>query len=257
MHSIVFLHGFSGSGEAWQEIQTLISSGPSAQAPDVVGHGQGPEPLPSRLQGAEALDPRPFEHEVDRLAALLKPLCPVHLVGYSMGGRLALGLLARHPELVARATLIGARNGLRHRPEKEGRAAADERWAQCLEKDGLDFFLERWTKQPLFASQSSVDSERLEAFRRRQRRQDAARLAAAMRQLSLARMPDYGPLLSDIHIPIEVIVGALDRAFLGHARELCESLPTATWIEVPNAGHNVVLESPGKIADLLSGRSGS
>jgi len=75
-----------------------------------------------------------------------------------------------------------------------------------------------------------------------------------MRALSLARMPDWRSQLGRIAIPVTMMAGALDRKFVGLARQMVERLPRARIVIVPQAGHNIPLERPSAIiAALLAG----
>jgi pimeloyl-ACP methyl ester carboxylesterase len=91
--SLLLLHGFTGAPGAWDAVRAQLPAA-TVEVPWLIGHGV-PEAAP------EVCD---FEAEVDRLAALLAEPCVV--AGYSLGARLGLGLLVRHPEKVRAAVLI-------------------------------------------------------------------------------------------------------------------------------------------------------
>lgn len=235
----LLLHGFAGGSESWDEVRQLANLD-SARAPRLAGH---------ELDGEPVAPGDDFEDEVHRLADRCGER--VAVCGYSLGGRLALGLACEHPGRVERLVLIGANPGLQEADARDERWRVDERWASLLEERGSEEFFERWLEQPLFASQRRLGAERLalqDAVRRRLR---ARGLARSMRQLSLAHMPSYWGRLSSIHVPVDLVVGGEDVKFRGLAEAMAESLPTARLRIVEGVGHNVVLEAPEVIAEIL------
>jgi 2-succinyl-6-hydroxy-2,4-cyclohexadiene-1-carboxylate synthase len=243
--AFVFLHGFSGSPAAWDPVLRELPEGTRFVAPTIAGHGG--------LAG-----PSSFEEEVERLAAVVRDarLSDVHLCGYSLGGRLAAGLLARHAALFASATLIGAHPGLGSDDERRARAAQDEEWARFIETEGVDAFVARWEAQPMFATQQRLPAEVLASQRAARASHGAAGLGAAMRGLGLARMPDYRAALLAVSesFEIDLVAGELDTKFAALARALATSIPRARLTIIADGGHNVVLERPAAIAAILRAR---
>ena len=221
----VFLHGFTGDPSVWDEL------GLSGTAEPLLGHA------PHLVD-----DPGPegFAGEVDRLAARLPPP-PVHLVGYSMGARLAAGIATRHPDRIARATLIGLHPGLADPSERAARLTDDERWIRLLENEGTSAFADAWEAQPLFARQPRVP-----AHQARRRRHDPHGLALALRRLGLAQMPYLALALARSAVPLTLVVGERDDKFQALARRV-----PARCVVIPGAGHDVVLEAPDALARLL------
>ncbi len=239
MTTAVLIHGFSGSPASWRRVASSIEG--AILAPAVCGHGVEP---------AAAT----FDAEVDRLAQVIRCAGPAprFLAGYSLGGRLALGLLVRHPDLFCGAALIGANPGIGDEGARAARRHGDECWARRIEQDGLVAFDRDWSAQPLFLSQRGVASEALAEQRRIRLSHDPYALAAAMRVLGLGAMPDCRPALPCVVLPVDLIVGSLDRKFVGLAREMAEKLPDAAVRIVDGAGHNVPLEAPVELTRLLN-----
>ena len=134
--------------------------------------------------------------------------------------------------------------------ERAERAAADECWAS-LADTAPEEFLARWSRQPLFDTQQHIDPDRRAAQQRLRERHDGSALGAAMRALSLARMPDWRPSLPQLTLPVHLIVGALDAKFAELARQMTAALRRARLTIVPGVGHNVPLEAPAAIVDAL------
>ena len=249
MTTAVLIHGFSGSPASWRRVEALLD-GPS-HALAVCGHG-GESP-PAFSEG-----PTSFEAEVERLAATVEAEVPAPrlVVGYSLGGRLALGLLVRCPDLFLGGVLIGANPGIAGEDVRVARRRDDERWARLIEEDGLAVFDSEWSALPLFASQHDLDAGRLAEQRRTRLGHDSAALGAAMRALGLGAMPDYRPALRGVACPVELIAGGLDSKFVDLARQMAELLPAATVRIVDGVGHNVPLEAPAELARLLNAALG-
>lgn len=237
---VVCLHGFTGSPESWDDVVADLAA--DVDRPPLLGHDPG-----------DAIGSRSFEEEVDRLAHRFRARGwnGLHLAGYSQGGRLAVGLLARHRELFASATLIGASPGLDSERARQERRAADERLARLLEDEGLERFLEHWEALPLFASQRRLPEARRAAQRTLRLRHRPAGLARALRVLGSGRMPDYRSELPRIDLPVHLMAGELDAKFTELARLMAALLPRATVEIVPGAGHNLLLEAPRQVADAI------
>ena len=237
----VLLHGFTGHPRSWDEVAPALAAHGDVLRPALVGHAPDTGP------------PTDFTSEVDRIAGLIAAQGPGpnHVCGYSLGGRVALGLLVRHPTLFNRATLIGAHPGLPDGSnERNERAATDERWT-CLAESAPSDFVARWSAQPLFQTQLGVEPERRLAQQRLRESHDVAALGAALRALSLARMPDWRPHLMQLGMPVHLIVGELDSKFVALVRQMKEQIGAATLTIVPGAGHNVLLERPAAIIHAL------
>jgi 2-succinyl-6-hydroxy-2,4-cyclohexadiene-1-carboxylate synthase len=242
--TLVLLHGFTGTPRSFDRIVGLLGAR-SALVPFLTGHG--PEPL-ARVDG--------FEAEVDRLARLVRGarLPPARLVGYSLGARLALGLLVRHPTLFADAVLVGAQPGLAEESQRAARRQADEEWCRVLEGRGIDAFIAGWQAQALFASQAGLPAARLEDQRRERLTHTAAGLIHSLRSTGLGVMPCYAERLQSIAHPVRLVVGELDAKFRALGDDMACTMPHARLDVVPSAGHNIVLERPAALAALIGAR---
>lgn len=243
MIRVVWLHGFAGSPRTFDAVRAHLDVPTDDVAPALTGHA-----------GCDA-DVDTFEDEVDRLATVVPPGPPPVLVGYSLGGRLAMGLLVRHPGRWRGAVLIGAQSGIADPDERAARRAADARWAAMLRTDGVDAFVTAWEAQPLFASQRALPAHVQAAQRRERARHEAGRLAHAIQVLSPGAMPCWDEGLAGVRVPIVYLAGGADEKFTAVGRRLAVRVPSVALTVVPGAGHNVALEAPAAtaaaIADLL------
>jgi len=240
---LICLHGFTGRGGAWRPV---LAAGPAqrlAWCPDLLGHGP-------RVPGAAVTS---FEAELDRLDAGLdrRGLERVLVVGYSLGARLGLGLLARYSERCAGAVLIAARAGLADPRARRVRRDQDAALAALLRAEGVETFIDRWQAMPMFASQQRLRPQQRAVHRRRRLSHTAGGLARSLEILGLGSMPNLRALLNGLDRPLRLMVGGLDRAFRAEAEALVRSMPRARLEVVSGVGHDVVLEAPLRVAAAI------
>lgn len=242
----VLLHGFTGSSHAWGDglVDGLVSGGATPVLVDLPGHGRhvgegGPEHFTLE---------RVFDL-VDEAAAG----GAVELVGYSMGGRMALAYAVRYPDRVRRLVLESASPGLATEEERARRRADDEALAVEILGGGIESFVDRWEGLPLFESQASLPARVRGSVRARRLLNDPRSLAASLRGLGTGVLPSYWGALETLPMPVLLVVGALDPKFVGIAREMQKRIPQARLEVVPEAGHAVHLERPDAwLAAVLS-----
>ena len=239
MTALLALHGFTGSPRSWD----FLPDQPNVRrfAPALVGH------LDSHADSS-VLD---FEAEVDRLARLSAEPSALHVVGYSLGARLALGLALRHPARVARLTLISGHPGLDSDAERSERRAADERWCELLLTRGSHAFVDAWQAQPLWNTQARLDRATLDRKRAERLSHDPAGLARSLRVTGLGQMPSYRRHLMQIQVPLTIVAGGLDDKFRNLAQQMAKTVAHAELTIVDGAGHDLLLERPEFITEVI------
>ncbi len=214
----VFLHGFLGASTDWLEVTQSLSA--PCYACDLPGHGNSP-------------------FQPDFFTALYettRDLAPFHLIGYSMGGRLALQYAARYP--VASLTLISAHLGLKE-SERKKRYDRDCQLAKEILETTIDEFLDRWYDQPLF--QTLLLKKDIKTMRRQQ---DRLGLSQALRAFSVGLQPDFSDSLPK---NTSLVVGELDELYRAHYQNLPHRL-------IARSGHAIHLEEPQALACFLQER---
>jgi 2-succinyl-6-hydroxy-2,4-cyclohexadiene-1-carboxylate synthase len=244
--SLVLIHGFTGSPASFRDVERQLAPerrGWRVIRPRLLGHAPDGPNSAAR-----------FEQEVDRIAAALIQTGArgAHLCGYSLGARVALGLLARHAYLFHSATLISVHPGLILPHERCERAGRDERWCRLLLLGDVSAFVDAWEAQPLFASRAMLPESRLFAHRQIRRANSCSGLIRALRVLGLAQMPSYRGMLAGLRLPVRLLVGELDSTFLAIGRELAAESPRLELKVVPGAGHDLLVESPERVASVLT-----
>lgn len=93
---MVFCHGLFGQGKNWTQVAKRLAERHRVLLPDLPNHGR-----------SVWTDNWDYLGAADRLARVLRTLDgPVALVGHSMGGKTAMVLALRHPELVERLVVV-------------------------------------------------------------------------------------------------------------------------------------------------------
>ncbi|MCK6577063.1 MAG: 2-succinyl-6-hydroxy-2,4-cyclohexadiene-1-carboxylate synthase [Anaerolineae bacterium] len=238
---LVLLHGFTGSSKSWGPHVPLFSVSYTVVTIDLLGHGRTTSPAD------------PARYEITRAAADLHALlraCGVdapHLLGYSMGGRLALCYALQHP--VRSLLLESASPGLVSEQERAARRESDERLAARIEQDGIPAFVDTWEKLPLFVTQAALPED----VRARQRQQRQANnptgLANSLRGMGTGAQPSFWGRLSLLDAPALLLVGALDEKFTAIAQTMAGKMRSARLAVISGAGHAPHLEQPTSFRD--------
>ncbi len=172
------------------------------------------------------------------------------VVGYSMGGRLALYLALRHPGRCSGLFLESASPGLDDPASQKARRQADEEKAARLESGDFEEFLQDWYRQPLFASLAR-NEELLRRIIESRRRNEPEELARSLRGMGTGSQPSLWGELDELSVPATAVAGELDEKFVGTGRRMESCSPEIRFAEVAGAGHNVHAEAPKAYLNLL------
>jgi len=210
---LLFLHGFLGTAADWDEVIAHLPH--PCFALNLPGHGDAP-----------------FREDIDTvLLDAIERIGKPHLIGYSMGGRLALQFAARHRSKIEKLILLSAHPGLTAGHQE--RLTQDRTWCHKLKTRSIDEFLQDWYDQPIF--KTLVAKMDIRTFRQHQRPLD---LAYALEAFSLAHQPDLS------HVPAHFLVGELDAVYRAHYKKLPHHL-------IAGAGHAAHLENPKAVAGVI------
>lgn len=237
----ILVHGFTGSVEAWgKDLPARLAgaAGRRVLAVDLPGHGRSDIPespdrytLPRVASDlVEVLD----HFEIDR----------ADWIGYSMGGRIALGAAALRPDRMRSLILEGGSPGIEEESIASSRRKRDEALARRILAEGIERFVDGWMALPLFESQKRLAPERLAKARERRLACPPLGLANTLRGLGTGHQPSFWDHLPRISTPTLLLTGAEDRKFGRIAERMQGMLPRAVHVSVPEAGHTVHFERP-------------
>lgn len=245
--ALLLLHGFTGSAAAWHNHIARLAPHFRTIAPDLIGHGYSDAPSD------------PDRYTVERcgidLLALLDALEVERaaVLGYSMGGRVALRLAATAPERVCALILESSSPGLTDAAEQRARVTADEALAEAIDRDGLVAFIDRWERLPLFSSQAALPEETRARLRAQRLQNNPRGLANSLRGMGVGRQTPLWDRLALVDMPTLLITGELDPKYCAIAQQMVAALPNAALASVPNAGHTVHLEQSQAFTEHVLG----
>lgn len=263
---LLLLHGFMQSCSSWHVVADMLKAKYCVYALDFIGHGQSEKSSnPARYtyeDMAQSVDY--FIRHVcipawcgvlawcgarESAQANLQPR--IHIVGYSMGGRIALQLLKTSSDVLASVILESCNVGCATEKDRQEAAQRNQSWIDRLQADGMEAFVKYWETLPLFDTQRELGwDKRLHASRAAN---DASCMARCLASSGKQAMPLSGETLEVVRqvtggaqntksaLPILYIYGAKDAKSCAVAQQL-ESV--GVTVSVINAGHNVHLEAP-------------
>lgn len=169
------------------------------------------------------------------------------LVGYSMGGRLALHALLADESPWDAAVLVSAHPGLELASERVARRAADADWASRALTGDWAAFLDSWNSQAVLAGPGFPD-ERTRAARLRQRRREIAR---SFVDWSLGAQDSLWERLSEISVPVMWVSGVEDSKFSALAARAAGGMPRAAHHLLEDAGHRAPWQNESRFCDAV------
>ncbi len=164
------------------------------------------------------------------------------LLGYSMGGRLALHALMRHPQQWKAAVIVSAHAGLEVE-ERESRRHLDDHWARLLENQSWDEFVNAWNHQAVLGNHVMPDRSALELRK--------AEIARSFRCWSLSEQENLLEKLAVLEIPVLWVVGENDEKFYRHAESVMKVLKRGRLLSIPDSGHRVPWEAEEELVDAV------
>jgi 2-succinyl-6-hydroxy-2,4-cyclohexadiene-1-carboxylate synthase len=223
---VAFLPGFAQRGDAWEPVAERVGQSYRSVCIDF---------------GSWSFDQRLYEiaSRVDDGDAV---------VGYSMGGRLALRAALRRPARFGALVLVGASPGIEDEGERLARKRADEELADWVEQHTIEEFTERWEAQPVFATQPP---ELVEAQRPGRLSHEPRRLAQLLRSGGQGAFEPVWNELERIDCPVLAVAGELDTKYADTAYRIAERVKQGRARLVSGAGHAPQLERPAEFAELL------
>jgi pimeloyl-[acyl-carrier protein] methyl ester esterase len=221
------------SGATWTETRQHLPG----SAPDLPGYGD-----------VASVEPYTAEGLADALASQLD--APTELIGWSMGGMVALALAARHPAKVSKLVLVGASPSFVNRPG----------WGHGLEAEVVEGFAAalsqdyQATLQRFLSLQARGDEAarqvigRLRESLRSRAEPSQTTLQVGMRLLQTV---DLRAVVGQVRCPTLVVHGAYDALCpIAAGRWLAAFIPGARLAEHARASHAPFLSHPGETAAL-------
>jgi 2-succinyl-6-hydroxy-2,4-cyclohexadiene-1-carboxylate synthase len=225
---VLFIPGFMQRGDAWRPVAELL-----------------PERYPSTL----------LDHREHSLEGRLREIAETSedgavLVGYSLGGRLALRAVLREPARYRGLVTVSATAGLDEPAQRSARADADDRLAAWMEATPIEDVVSIWERQPLFADQPEA---LIEEQRPGRLSHDPAELAMLLRTAGQGVLEPVWHELVTLELPVLAIAGARDEGYVAAAQRIADVAPKGRAAIVEDAGHAAHLQRPERVVELITG----
>jgi 2-succinyl-6-hydroxy-2,4-cyclohexadiene-1-carboxylate synthase len=230
---LLLLHGFTGSSAIWQAKTIFFSSHFRTITIDLLGHGRTDSPAePSRYHMDQAA--ADIAKILDELEAR-----PVHLLGYSMGGRLALYLSIHYPHRFKSLILESASPGLASPADRADRRRQDNSLADQIEQAGIKQFVNYWESLPLWKTHKDMPIQARQSLRQQRLQNNPCGLANSLRGMGSGIQPALWKHLGALTLPVLILAGAKDQKFVGIGNEMAARLPSAHLKIIPESGHMI------------------
>ena len=257
---MVLLHGFMQTGATWEGIAPRLAQDHCLYALDLVGHGQTTIPadpqaysIPAQSDAIAALIEQVVAPQAADAAAQLgrTPSKRAHVLGYSMGGRIALDVALRHGDVVLSLILESAGIGPADEAQRAEYAQRAEDWAWRLREESIEDFVNYWEELPLFATQQRLGDDVKAAVRAERLANDTEALALTVEnagQQTMALADETMAALGLCWTPVFYVAGTRDEKYLEIAERFVKEGMDAKPVM---GGHNLHLEVPEMFCDAL------
>ncbi|MFV0337853.1 MAG: alpha/beta fold hydrolase [Chthoniobacterales bacterium] len=240
---LLLVHGFMGSPRDWEDFVKFYPRGSRIDAVILPGHGSRPEAVCD------------FGSTAEELARVIQKETPAAtLIGYSLGGRLALAAACQTE--VQRLVLVSSTAGLQDKEERMKRRQADAILAERLKTsqtpEVFQRFLQDWWGQALFISLKEYPDALKKLFARRREHSSEA-LAEVLKKWSPGRQKPLWNKLRNLKCPSLFLAGEKDAKYTALAKKMATSCPNGNYKIICGAGHMLHVEAPKSLADELTG----
>jgi len=244
MLKVVALHGFTGSHEDFDPLKSFVNSETiDVITPDWPGHGKKKHETDAKKYSIDA--------HMEIISEAIGSSPNVILLGYSMGGRLALHWAINHPNRIQKLILMGASPGIADEAEATERFKGDKALAQFIRIHGVKPFIKYWNGKTFFRPLMSLPPDRLDPILERRNKNTSEGLALSLENVGTASLPSLWPRLKELRCKVDIVVGEKDPKFVEIAHRMGECIPKARISIIDLAGHAVHLEYPSDCAKLL------
>ncbi|HJV30665.1 MAG TPA: 2-succinyl-6-hydroxy-2,4-cyclohexadiene-1-carboxylate synthase [Bacillales bacterium] len=242
----LLLHGFTGDSSTWKPFYNQWGKHSKLIIPDIIGHGKTESP-----NGANRYK---MECAVSDLVEILDQLSieQVDLLGYSMGGRLALAFAMEFPDRVRRLILESSSPGLATFEERELRRMKDGELAEFIKEKGIKAFVAYWENIPLFATMKHLPLEIQNEVKRQRLANNPIGLANSLKGMGTGAQPSFWKNLKHLQHQVLLVTGEKDEKFCRMAEKMMKELKNGNWITIPNSGHANHVEEREKFGTIIS-----
>ncbi|MEH2192038.1 MAG: 2-succinyl-6-hydroxy-2,4-cyclohexadiene-1-carboxylate synthase [Nostoc sp.] len=244
---IIFLHGFMGNIHEFDEAIKLLAEDFSYLTIDLPGHGK------TEVLGGDKYYTMEFTTQaiINLLDEFKIDKC--YLIGYSMGGRLALYLTLNFPERFIKVVLESASPGLATEAERLERVRRDVQVARKLSRSIIqaDFtaFLTNWYNQPIFSYIKNHPQYNRMIESRLQN--NPLELDKSLRFMGTGCQASLWEKLKKNKIPILLLAGEYDEKFISINTKMAQICKFTQLKIIKNSGHNIHFENTSAFVENI------
>lgn len=197
------------------------------------------------------------EYSMADIAESLKHILEYHrhtdlyMLGYSMGGRVALAFACIYPDLLKGLILESTSPGIKEHKARKERAFIDSGRAEKIVED-YHRFIQSWENMGLFSSQENLEDNDLVEQREQRLAQYPKEVADSLKKYGTGVQPSYWEYLNDIKTKTLQLVGKKDEKFVSINEKMNQLIPEAELKVIDHSGHNIHLEAPQKFDIIVS-----
>jgi 2-succinyl-6-hydroxy-2,4-cyclohexadiene-1-carboxylate synthase len=233
---IICLHGFLGRGSDFKIVADRFSEHPDIIAPDFPDYAN--EAQCSGHPWATALE------QLDKLIAKETDNQPFILLGYSMGGRIALQYALKFQHRLKGLVLIGATPGIKDDKLRDERKKEDQDLASNLLDEPLEVFLQKWFQKGIINTQDRIPEPYRSQMHEARKANSKTALAYYLTALGTGSMTPVWEGLPNLKTPTLLITGEEDEKFTNISGEMLTLLPNGRFHKIRGAGHAACFEQP-------------
>lgn len=243
---LLLLHGFTGNVATWNFLIPQLSHNYQLIMVDIIGHG--------KTETAADADRFQIEQVASDLKAILEKLkvSKAHILGYSMGGRLALSYSLLYPKSVRSLLLESASPGLETEVERFERRKRDQQLANHILANGIEEFVDKWENIQLFESQKRLPLEQRMLIRQQRLSNSPRGLANSLIGMGTGSQPSWWGKLESLDVPVLLMTGELDLKFCNIAERMKQRLNHCEWFIINDVGHTIHVEDRDKFGKIVS-----
>ncbi|WP_071460474.1 2-succinyl-6-hydroxy-2,4-cyclohexadiene-1-carboxylate synthase [Bacillus massilinigeriensis] len=243
---LVALHGFTGTGKTWEPFCKYWEAHSRIIMPDLIGHGKtdaSPEVEKySIIQAAQAI--------AEMLDA--KGVEQADVLGYSLGGRIAVAFGVLYPQRVRKLVLESTSPGLKLEKDQKMRKEQDGKLAEMLVTEGLEAFVDYWENIPLFQSQKKLPQAIRNNIRNERLSHSPLGLSNSLLGMGTGSQPSWWNEIKNFSFETLILSGSLDLKFCAISTEMTRKIPSCRHVTISPAGHAIHVEQAEKFGTIVS-----
>ena len=244
---LILLHGFTGEGSTWTSTVNQLKEKRKLVCIDIIGHGRS-----DSSEDLNRYDIMSVAKDIEQIIESFK-WNTVDILGYSMGGRLALSYAMEYPHRVRKLILESSSPGLKTEEERRNRQIKDHKLAQFILDEGIENFVDYWENIPLFSPQKSLPESKQQEIRKQRLQNSPTGLANSLKGMGSGAQPSWWDQLSDFEVETLLLTGSLDQKFCSIAQQMVGEMKKADWMKVDECGHAIHVEHSEKFGTIIEG----